>query len=565
MPSHDLKIDHKSMPLTSITNNHQHHHHHHHHHHLGQPYYHSNEYKVAKPKLSEKRQSYKYGQYPHRKRVNEQTSPTPMRSVSDLGNREEERSTNGTSLSYKSMSTTTPSSKRVAHKPSATPMSSSSKGGTEASAATTTHHSTSSYSYSSSSPFIESPAEDNYKSNTSNYNKSPSLSTHYPPNNNTDAPPPSAPNYKFDDFEIGRVLGKGKLGKVYCAKHKPSGYLVALKVMSKKELSSMKLERNFRREIEIQSSLYHVNITHLHTWFHDDTNVYLVLEFSLYGELYQELRKLKRFDNVKASHYIYQVTLALRYLHEKKVVHRDIKPENIMLSLDNVVKLSDFGWSVYMKNQDEEGKQDLPNNVHDDDEEEEEEVVDNKHRSHISHMQNPSGAHPPLQQSNRRNTICGTMDYLPPEMIESKPHDKAVDIWALGVLIYELLVGKPPFEEVDKNATYKRIAKVDLRFPKYLPPSGPSGPNGANDRTGGEGDGGGGVGANIKESIKRKSVANDGASAMMTTTAMDLDAIDLIRRLLRYEPSERLSLDGVLRHPWITKHKPYWPTRSKSR
>lgn len=151
----------------------------------------------------------------------------------------------------------------------------------------------------------------------------------------------------------------------------------------------------------------------------------------------------------------------------------------------------------------------------------------------LIHLQEPHK----YPQLSRRNTICGTMDYLPPEMIEQKPHDKSVDIWALGVLIYEFLVGKPPFEEIDKNATYKRIVKVDLRFPKYLP--------------GGSG--------NDKENISTSTVNNGNA------TGLDLDAIDLIRRLLRYEPSERLSLDDVLRHPWIDKYKPYWQVKNKSR
>lgn len=113
---------------------------------------------------------------------------------------------------------------------------------------------------------------------------------------------------------------------------------------------------------------------------------------------------------------------ALSYLHKKHVIHRDIKPENILISISGEIKISDFGWSV----------------------------------------------HAP---STRRTTLCGTLDYLPPEMVEGKDHNEKVDLWSLGVLAYEFLVGSPPFEELSGyGATYKRIARVDLKIPEFVSP-----------------------------------------------------------------------------------------------
>jgi len=316
--------------------------------------------------------------------------------------------------------------------------------------------------------------QDRWKYSTASKSKSKSfinnrkLSATTPKRKTISHLPYSAPKSKqfcLKDFEIGRILGKGKLGKVYCAKHLESGLLVALKVMSKKDLTDLKLEKNFRREIEIQANLVHTKISRLYGYFHDKDNVYLILEYSVYGELYHHLKKQRRFSDVTASHYIYQVAQALIYLHDKRVIHRDIKPENILLSLNNCIKLSDFGWSVRQ----------------------------------------------PSTKVTKRLTICGTLDYLPPEMIESNDHDYRVDIWSLGILCYEFLTGKPPFEEIDKNMTYKRIAKVDLKFPSWIDP----------------------------------------------------DAQDFIQRLLQKNPGLRLSLREAVQHKWITKNRPFWVNQEK--
>ncbi|XP_060066435.1 uncharacterized protein LOC132546735 [Ylistrum balloti] len=256
--------------------------------------------------------------------------------------------------------------------------------------------------------------------------------------------------WSLQDFDIGRPLGKGKFGNVYLAREKSTKYVVALKVLFKSQLQKAGVEHQLRREVEIQSHLRHPHILRLFGYFHDKTRVYLILEYAPKGELYKELTKNTRFEEKRAVVYINQLASALQYCHSKKVIHRDIKPENLLLGHTGDLKIADFGWSV----------------------------------------------HAP---SSRRTTLCGTLDYLPPEMIEGSLHDEKVDLWSLGVLCYEFLVGKPPFEAASHEETYRRITRVDLRFPSY--------------------------------------VSNSARS--------------LISMLLKHDPNQRISLDKVLEHPWI--------------
>ncbi|XP_025907418.1 aurora kinase B-like, partial [Nothoprocta perdicaria] len=194
----------------------------------------------------------------------------------------------------------------------------------------------------------------------------------------------------------------------------------------------------------------HPNVLRLYNYFHDRKRVYLILEYAPRGELYKELQKCHHFDEQRSATVMEELADALIYCHRKKVIHRDIKPENLLMGLKGELKIADFGWSV----------------------------------------------HAP---SLRRRTMCGTLDYLPPEMVEGRPHDEKVDLWCLGVLAYELLVGRPPFESASHGDTYRRITTVDLHFP----------------------------------------------------ASMSEGARDLIGRLLRHRPAERLPLRGVLEHPWV--------------
>mmetsp|Transcript_32557 Transcript_32557/g.59080 ORF Transcript_32557/g.59080 Transcript_32557/m.59080 type:complete len:314 (-) Transcript_32557:90-1031(-) len=262
------------------------------------------------------------------------------------------------------------------------------------------------------------------------------------------------PRWTLDDFEIGKPLGKGKFGNVYLAREKKSKYIVALKVLFKAQLQQANVEHQLRREIEIQAHLRHPNILRLFGYFYDKDKVYLILEYAAKGELYKELMKQGSFDEPTAAKFITSIAKALDYCHKKHVIHRDIKPENLLLGLDNELKISDFGWSV-----------------------------------HAPH--------------NRRKTLCGTLDYLPPEMVEGREHTNKVDNWSVGVLAYEFLFGRPPFEAEHHQDTYRRIVRVDLRFPE-------------------------------------EPVVSDAAK-------------DFIQKLLTKTPEDRLVLSDVTQHPWIRK------------
>lgn len=263
----------------------------------------------------------------------------------------------------------------------------------------------------------------------------------------------SVKNWTLQDFDIGRPLGKGKFGNVYLAREKKTKYVVALKVMFKSQLQKNGVEHQLRREIEIQSHLRHPNILCLFNWFHDETRVYLILEYAPQGELYRQLTSARRFTDRRAATYIYQLCNALKVCHRQKVIHRDIKPENLLVGFNGEIKIADFGWSV----------------------------------------------HAP---SSRRATMCGTLDYLPPEMIEGAVYNEKVDHWALGVLIYEFLVGKPPFESPTTQETYRRIRECRVQYPSHV----------------------------------------------------SAEARDIIGKLLKRHPADRLTLDEVLAHPWVTKN-----------
>ena len=261
----------------------------------------------------------------------------------------------------------------------------------------------------------------------------------------------ATPLFSRKDIDIGKRLGSGKFGTVYVARERRTGFIFALKVLHKKQLIKHGVEHQLRREIEIQSHLRHANILRLFNYFWDEEHVFLFLEMAPGGELYSLLQERGRFSEARAAWYLKQMVEAIRYCHSKHVIHRDIKPENILIGFNDTLKIADFGWSVHAPN-------------------------------------------------SRRDTFCGTLDYLPPEMVDNMKHDYSVDIWGLGVLAYEFLVGKPPFEDASRKNTYRKIQQAEVEFPAFL----------------------------------------------------SKQAVSLIRSLLQKDPAKRMSLDDVLKHPWIS-------------
>lgn len=270
--------------------------------------------------------------------------------------------------------------------------------------------------------------------------------------------------WKLSDFDIGKPLGKGKFGHVYLAREKSTKFICALKVLFKNQLHKAKVEHQLRREIEIQAHLRHPNILRLYGYFYDETRIYLILEFAAKGELYKILQEEKHFSEEKTAKYIKALASALDYCHKKHVIHRDVKPENLLLGSKGEIKIADFGWAVHTPGE-------------------------------------------------RRLTLCGTLDYLPPEMIEGKEHDHNADVWSLGVLMYEFLTGTPPFMAQKYGDTYRRISKVDLKFP---PPA----------------------------------AATNGA----VVPDVSLEAQDLIRKILVHRPADRIPLSQIPYHPFIVKY-----------
>ena len=268
------------------------------------------------------------------------------------------------------------------------------------------------------------------------------------------------PEPKITDFQIIKELGAGSFGHVYLVTHKATKAQYAIKAIDKRNKTNQEEKPYFRREIEVMYKIHHPNVVKLYGHFEDNNYCYFIMEYiskgNVYGLIPQD--KKKRLNNQVVASLMKDVISAVYYLHNMKpiIIHRDIKPENVLLADGLVAKLTDFGWSNYM------------------------------------------------QEDEKRTTVCGTPIYLAPEIIKEQGHDEKVDIWCIGVLLFELITGNVPFQGNDIDTLKENILHLKISWPKDI----------------------------------------------------NVDAKSLIKKILKSDPAARISLEEMLLQPFFTKHFP---------
>eukprot|EP00033_Pygsuia_biforma_P001612 GCRY01001814.1.p1 GENE.GCRY01001814.1~~GCRY01001814.1.p1 ORF type:complete len:368 (-),score=36.94 GCRY01001814.1:608-1711(-) len=227
----------------------------------------------------------------------------------------------------------------------------------------------------------------------------------------------------IEDFDLLNVIGKGSFGKVMQVKKKDTGKVYAMKVLKKEQLIARNQVQHTKAERCILQAIKHPFIVGLEYAFQTGDKLYMVMDYINGGELFFHLKKEGRFSEERVRFYVAEITLALGHLHKNGIIYRDLKPENILLDNNGHVVLTDFGLSKDLQSMD--------GNTH---------------------------------------TFCGTPEYLAPEVLKATGHGKAVDWWSLGTLMYEMLVGLPPFYSQNVQTMYRKILHDPLSFPPHVSP-----------------------------------------------------------------------------------------------
>ncbi|KAF1575769.1 cGMP-dependent protein kinase 2, partial [Eudyptes moseleyi] len=230
------------------------------------------------------------------------------------------------------------------------------------------------------------------------------------------------PSSPFQNLEVVTTLGVGGFGRVELVKVKNENMAFAMKCIKKKHVVDTKQQEHIYSEKKILEQICSPFIVKLYRTFKDSKYVYMLLEACLGGELWSLLRDRGSFDEATTKFCVGCVTEAFDYLHHTGIIYRDLKPENLILDAEGYIKLVDFGFAKK------------------------------------------------IGSGQKTWTFCGTPEYVAPEVILSKGHDFSVDFWSLGILVYELLTGSPPFSGADQMMTYNLILKgiEKLDFPKII-------------------------------------------------------------------------------------------------
>lgn len=225
----------------------------------------------------------------------------------------------------------------------------------------------------------------------------------------------------YDDFIPLKLLGRGSFGQVILARLKINNKLYAMKILDKTQLKLRHQEVHTKTERDLMVKINCPFLVNIKSAFQDEKYLFIVSDFMQGGDMYYHMHEARKFDFELTQFYISEIVLALDYLHKNNMVYRDLKPENILLDSKGHIKITDFGLSKILNS-----------------------------------------------SKDKAFTICGTPQYLAPEVFINQGYDKNVDWWSLGCLIYEMLTGRLPFSIKRGNRINLDIYKQKLKFPRYL-------------------------------------------------------------------------------------------------
>ncbi|KAJ9546131.1 hypothetical protein OSB04_025838 [Centaurea solstitialis] len=253
----------------------------------------------------------------------------------------------------------------------------------------------------------------------------------------------------IDDFEIIKPISRGAFGRVFLAKKRTTGDLFAIKVLKKADMIRKNAVESILAERDILISVRNPFVVRFFYSFTCRENLYLVMEYLNGGDLYSLLRNLGCLDEDVARVYIAEVVLALEYLHSLRVVHRDLKPDNLLIAHDGHIKLTDFGLSkvgLINSTDDLSGPAVSGTSL----------LGEHESQSSLSESQ---------QERRKKRSAVGTPDYLAPEILLGTGHGTSADWWSVGVILFELIVGIPPFNAEHPQTIFDNILNRNIPWP----------------------------------------------------------------------------------------------------